>query len=324
MLDDTTLSLDDGAVIDLGLEILEKCEAIERRRERFSSNKRVLKVNSLPPISFMHSPPRPVNVKDHQNWKIPLCISYWQNPKWYTILLDKRLDHDDNHYPRLELTLSSRKLQWHLKAADETGKEGKSNAVINDNEHFLRSCSGALMMESMPLRRFFKDDEKESLQTDVTLGKIVILRLSAALHSSQANAFEGQAEALHHLANGLIQRALALHRQAQALNRKAKALHLQRSIKNPCKYQYRGGATSTATTTGGGKTVGRWLKDKIEKKKEEIRVHNAHLHATVSVFGVATVVAAALAAATAASLGLRKDEEMMKTDMAVASATSLN
>nr|GEV57692.1 probable glycosyltransferase STELLO2 [Tanacetum cinerariifolium] len=35
------------------------------------------------------------------------------------------------------------------------------------------------------------------------------------------------AEALHQLANGLIQRDLALHRQAQALNQKAKALHLQ-------------------------------------------------------------------------------------------------
>ncbi|GJZ40563.1 hypothetical protein Tco_0587449 [Tanacetum coccineum] len=35
-----------------------------------------------------------------------------------------------------------------------------------------------------------------------------------------------EAEALHRLANGLIQWAVALHRQAQALNRKAKALHL--------------------------------------------------------------------------------------------------
>ncbi|GJW01810.1 hypothetical protein Tco_1557061, partial [Tanacetum coccineum] len=39
---------------------------------------------------------------------------------------------------------------------------------------------------------------------------------------------EGQAEALHQLANELIQRALALHRQSQALNRKAKAMHLRK------------------------------------------------------------------------------------------------
>ncbi|GKB38229.1 VAN3-binding protein-like protein [Tanacetum coccineum] len=82
-------------------------------------------------------------------------------------------------------------------------------------------------------------------------------------------------------------------------------------------------ATSTASATAGGKTVGRWLKDKIKKKKKETRVHNAHLHATVFVAGVAGVVAT-LAAATASSSGHRKDKEMMKTDMAVASAASLN
>ncbi|KAD4179710.1 hypothetical protein E3N88_28301 [Mikania micrantha] len=92
-------------------------------------------------------------------------------------------------------------------------------------------------------------------------------------------------------------------------------------LKNPVTNQYRGGAISGATTGGGGKTVGRWLKNRKEKKKEETRVHNAQLHATVSVAGVAAVVAA-IAAATAAS-GHKKDEEMMKTDLAVASAATL-
>ncbi|XXG68002.1 hypothetical protein AAC387_Pa06g1208 [Persea americana] len=73
---------------------------------------------------------------------------------------------------------------------------------------------------------------------------------------------------------------------------------------------------------GGGKTVGRWLKDRKEKKKEESRAHNAQLHAAVSVAGVAAAVAA-IAAATAASSGSGKDEQMAKTDMAVASAATL-
>ncbi|TKY51191.1 VAN3-binding protein [Spatholobus suberectus] len=73
---------------------------------------------------------------------------------------------------------------------------------------------------------------------------------------------------------------------------------------------------------GGGKTVGRWLKDRKEKKKEETRAHNAQLHAAVSVAGVAAAVAA-IAAATAASSGAGKDEQMAKTDMAVASAATL-
>ncbi|PNX81722.1 hypothetical protein L195_g037747, partial [Trifolium pratense] len=72
----------------------------------------------------------------------------------------------------------------------------------------------------------------------------------------------------------------------------------------------------------GGKTVGRWLKDRREKKKEEARTHNAELHAAVSVAAVAAAVAA-IAAATAASSGSGKDEQAVKTDSAVASAATL-
>ncbi|XP_027350200.1 VAN3-binding protein-like isoform X2 [Abrus precatorius] len=76
------------------------------------------------------------------------------------------------------------------------------------------------------------------------------------------------------------------------------------------------------TACSGPKTVGRWLKDRREKKKEENRTHNAQLHATISVAAVAAAVAA-IAAATAASSAPNKDEKMAKTDMAVASAATL-
>ncbi|CAI8604628.1 unnamed protein product [Vicia faba] len=72
----------------------------------------------------------------------------------------------------------------------------------------------------------------------------------------------------------------------------------------------------------GGKTVGRWLKDRKEKKKEEARAHNAQLHAAVSVAAVAAAVAA-IAAATAASSESGDDEHVAKTDSAVASAATL-
>ncbi|XP_075473505.1 VAN3-binding protein-like isoform X2 [Primulina tabacum] len=85
----------------------------------------------------------------------------------------------------------------------------------------------------------------------------------------------------------------------------------------PVSNQYKGCAAS-----GGGKTLGRWLKDRREKKKEEARVQNAQLHATISVAGVAAAIAA-IAAATAASSRAGKDEQMAKTDMAVASAATL-
>ncbi|XP_074344473.1 VAN3-binding protein-like isoform X2 [Apium graveolens] len=86
--------------------------------------------------------------------------------------------------------------------------------------------------------------------------------------------------------------------------------------------QLRGGFPSGAPPAGGGKTVGRWLKDRREKKKEEARAQNAQLHASVSVAGVAAAIAA-IAAATAASSATGKDEHMAKTDMAVASAATL-
>ncbi|XP_068634488.1 VAN3-binding protein-like [Aristolochia californica] len=94
-----------------------------------------------------------------------------------------------------------------------------------------------------------------------------------------------------------------------------------RAGNNAMKLQHRGAPVGNgAAAGGGGKTVGRWLKDRKEKKKEEARAQNAQLHAAVSVAGVAAAVAA-IAAATAATPG--KDEQMAKTDMAVASAATL-
>ncbi|KAK6940776.1 Pleckstrin-like, plant [Dillenia turbinata] len=84
----------------------------------------------------------------------------------------------------------------------------------------------------------------------------------------------------------------------------------------------RSGAGTCPSTPAGGKTVGRWLKERREKKKEENRTHNAQIHAAISVAGVAAAVAA-IAAATAASSGSAKDDQTTKTDMAIASAATL-
>ncbi|THU61237.1 hypothetical protein C4D60_Mb07t21190 [Musa balbisiana] len=73
---------------------------------------------------------------------------------------------------------------------------------------------------------------------------------------------------------------------------------------------------------GTSKTVGRWLKDRRERKKEETRAQNAQLHAAISVAGVAAAVAA-VAAATAAASGSGKDDRAARIDMAVASAATL-
>ncbi|KAE9617636.1 putative pleckstrin-like, plant [Lupinus albus] len=98
--------------------------------------------------------------------------------------------------------------------------------------------------------------------------------------------------------------------------------HHNNVISNSLSSQYRTAVTGGAAAGGGSKTVGRWLKDRREKKKEETRAHNAQLHAAISVAGVAAAVAA-IAAATAASSSSGKDEQRAKTDMAVASAATL-
>ncbi|KAL9430988.1 hypothetical protein AB3S75_026226 [Citrus x aurantiifolia] len=85
----------------------------------------------------------------------------------------------------------------------------------------------------------------------------------------------------------------------------------------------RASAGNACNTPGGRhKTVGRWLKERKEKKREENRAHNAQIHAAVSVAAVAAAVAA-IAAATSASSSSRKNEQSAKTDSAVASAATL-
>ena len=47
-----------------------------------------------PPVPIVHSPPRKLTKQDHEDWKIPPCISNWKNQRGLTIALDKRLAAD--------------------------------------------------------------------------------------------------------------------------------------------------------------------------------------------------------------------------------------
>ncbi|KAK3136955.1 hypothetical protein QOZ80_5BG0445590 [Eleusine coracana subsp. coracana] len=73
---------------------------------------------------------------------------------------------------------------------------------------------------------------------------------------------------------------------------------------------------------GGSKTMGRWLKDRKERRKEEARAHNAQVHAAVKVAAVAASVAAVAAATAATATDWRKDGGG-RADAAVASAATL-
>lgn len=73
-----------------------------------------------------------------------------------------------------------------------------------------------------------------------------------------------------------------------------------------------------------GRTMGRWLKDQKERKKQEIRAHNAQLHAAVSVVGVAAAIAAITATTTTSQeMTTVQQNSSCKTSAAVASAAAL-
>lgn len=86
-------------------------------------HKRVPKANGSPPVPVMHSPPRPVTVKDQQDWKIPPCISNWKNPKGYTIPLDKRLAADGRGLQEVQINDNFAKFSEALYVAEQMARE---------------------------------------------------------------------------------------------------------------------------------------------------------------------------------------------------------
>ncbi|KAL2929065.1 SNW/SKI-interacting protein [Bienertia sinuspersici] len=86
-------------------------------------HKRVPRASGSPPVPVMHSPPRPVTVKDQQDWKIPPCISNWKNPKGYTIPLDKRLAADGRGLQDVQINDNFAKLSEALYVAEHKARE---------------------------------------------------------------------------------------------------------------------------------------------------------------------------------------------------------
>ncbi|XP_041019304.1 VAN3-binding protein isoform X5 [Juglans microcarpa x Juglans regia] len=72
-----------------------------------------------------------------------------------------------------------------------------------------------------------------------------------------------------------------------------------------------------------GKAMGKWIKDQKERKKQEIRTHNAQLHAAVSVAGVAAAVAAIAASTASPEMSSAQQNTPSKTSTAMASAAAL-
>lgn len=69
--------------------------------------------------------------------------------------------------------------------------------------------------------------------------------------------------------------------------------------------------------------MGRWLKDQKERKKQEIRTHNAHLHAAVSVAGVAAAIASVAASMASPEMPYANQKNPPLASAAIASAAAL-
>ncbi|CAN6178759.1 unnamed protein product [Urochloa humidicola] len=57
-------------------------------------HRRVPRPAGSPPVTVMHSPPRPVSREDAEGWKIPPSVTDWKNNQGYCVPLDKRVAWD--------------------------------------------------------------------------------------------------------------------------------------------------------------------------------------------------------------------------------------
>ncbi|XP_047978350.1 SNW/SKI-interacting protein A-like [Salvia hispanica] len=86
-------------------------------------HKRIPRGSGSPPVPVMHSPPRPVTVKDQQEWKIPPCISNWKNSKGYVIPLDKRMAADGSGLQEVRISDNHAKLSEALYVGEQKARE---------------------------------------------------------------------------------------------------------------------------------------------------------------------------------------------------------
>ncbi|ESR43941.1 hypothetical protein CICLE_v10012059mg [Citrus x clementina] len=86
-------------------------------------HKRVPKASGSPPVPVMHSPPRPMTVKDQLDWRIPPCISNWKNPQRFTIPLDKQLAAEGRGLLEVQVNEGFAKLSEALYLAEQKARE---------------------------------------------------------------------------------------------------------------------------------------------------------------------------------------------------------
>ncbi|KAI3470856.1 hypothetical protein Pfo_027519 [Paulownia fortunei] len=101
-------------------------------------HKRIPKASVSLPVPVMCSPPRPVTVKDQQDWKIPPCISNWKNPKGYTIPLQQRLAADGPVLQEAQINDNFPKLSEALYVAEQKAREAVAVRLKVQKERMMK------------------------------------------------------------------------------------------------------------------------------------------------------------------------------------------
>ncbi|KFK43532.1 hypothetical protein AALP_AA1G138800 [Arabis alpina] len=95
-----------------------------------SKHKRVPKAFGSLPVHAVYSSPRPVTIKNQQDWNIPPCVSNWENLEGYEIPLTKRLKAYNGRgiydFVNLEINNNFAKVSNVLNEADQRAREAIS------------------------------------------------------------------------------------------------------------------------------------------------------------------------------------------------------
>lgn len=86
-------------------------------------HKRVPRPAGSPPVTVLHSPPRPASRKDAEEWKVPPCVSDWKNPKGYSIPLDQRVAADGRRMQEVQISDGFASLTEALYVAEQKARE---------------------------------------------------------------------------------------------------------------------------------------------------------------------------------------------------------
>ncbi|KAL0478426.1 SNW domain-containing protein [Acrasis kona] len=76
-----------------------------------------------PPVTIMHSPNKKLTKQDVDNWRIVPCVSNWENPKGYTIPLDKRLAADGRGLQQVQIHSQFANFSEALYAAEQKARQ---------------------------------------------------------------------------------------------------------------------------------------------------------------------------------------------------------